>query len=267
MDPLNLDSSARKKAQQQALSLAHSPATADQLRLRALLTDPSFLDQLDGEQELEGPFRRLRLAKVIKVLLDHAATPARDTLTTLTHSPLYADDPPRTQLLIEAWAEIRPAPEEAVQFWDDHCKPRDGYSHRTVRMLVLNRSEPALKLLGKILVDPEQPQAHKVHWLRSFVIEARNDELLLRLSAEIQSKLSAPLQVALIEVLFDYQKSWYRPHGRPDVPSRSAATSEALQILSDIGHWALRDLDLSATLQATVRQALEQVESDRSPPR
>ena len=251
-----------RAAQKKLLALACSEKPEDHVTLHRHLTDESFLEILDSEDAYEGPVRELRLARILKALIDNPSTPARESLLLITKSQIYLSHIARVSLLIDVWAEARPAPPDAVRFWDEHCQPDDAFSHRTIKMLVHNRSGPALELLGKKLATGAHEDQYKIYWMRSFMIEARNDPTMLEICERlITGTLSENLKPYLVEILFDYRpREWYRSVAPPNVPVRAQAPRESLLRLQTIGRYALKHVALTKTQREAAEKCLEEID-------
>jgi len=124
----------------QACQLARSMQDSDLQILKARLTDRAFLAKLDSAEAYEGQAIRLRVAGVLQIISENPSPSAQKVLLLLTTSPAFLEHRSRVDLLIQALVQIRPAPQQAVVFWDQHFQPEDGYSGVTVWALLDNGS-------------------------------------------------------------------------------------------------------------------------------
>lgn len=128
-------------------------------------------------------------------------------------------------------------------------------------MLVYNRSRPALELLGKKLATSAHEDQYKIYWMRSFMIEARDDPIMLEVCDRLlRGRFS--LQPQLAEILFDYRPGeWYRAAPRPKLPIRAQAPRDSLLRLQSIGQYTLEQVVLTKTQREAVKKSLEEINS------
>ncbi|MHC4416896.1 MAG: hypothetical protein ACYS0G_16640 [Planctomycetota bacterium] len=247
-----------------ALPLARSAEAADHERLLAHLTSAGFLKRLDTEEEYDAAAsQRLKISRLVEALGHNDAPSARATLVALSENPTFLDDEERIDILIQNTVEVRPAPPTLVKFWADHCRPDDGYTPLTVATLVENGTEDALRLLERTLADPAHQHEEKIAWMRTDILEHRNDVALLE-SCErmLRTSLPANLRPQLVEVLFDYKPAvWYRPAVVSTPPSRREASPEARERLRTIGRLALDNVELTDEQRKAVESVLEQLKT------
>jgi len=255
-------SRSRKELVAAALTLARSRSSQDHDLLADALESADFLGRLDSEHEYEAE-RRLRVWRVLEDLARNPAPAAGQVLTRLTQSPVFNQVPARTDRLIEVCAELRPPPAQVVNFWDEHCKPDDGFTPLTIDALVHNGTRPALGLLERKLADQAHEEAVRVAWLRTTVLLHRNDPLLLESSERmLASDLAENLRAALVEVLFDYRPlEWHGDSVDLTPPDRNAATPEAVGTLHRIGRFALEHMSLTEEQQGAVEKTLSEMAS------
>jgi hypothetical protein len=249
-DPAELQSS--------ALALASSKRAADHRALLGWLSKPEFLRRLDSDSAYGGSAQRLRLAPVLSALSSNSSPSAQGTLVALTQRPTFVQSAPRADLLIEACAALRPTPPEVVRFWDDHSRPEDGFTNRTIEAMVQNGSPPALALLEKKMIDPAHDEDDKRAWMLSSILTHRNDLSLLK-SCErlLTGKLGANLRPVLVEALFDYRPTeWFSPATVLKPPDRDEASPAARAELRSIGAYALEKVTLSENQRSAVRKTL-----------
>lgn len=214
-----------------------------------------FLDRLDPpDSDGNGP---LRVDRLLKALAESPAPRAREVLLELTRAPTFTRSLERTDGLIEVLAQLRPAPEAAIRFWDAHSQPEDGFTSVTIAALVENGSTPALVLLAQKFSSPEHPDVDKIGWMRTEILGHRNDVALLR-SCErmLRGSLPVHLKPLLVESVFDYRAEWYRPHLEVEPPCRSRADAAARQVLVELGEYALRNVPLTKEQEQAVKDVL-----------
>jgi len=236
---------------------------SDFLTLQVWLTDRAFLSNLDSAQAYEGQAIRLRVAGILQVLSENPSPSAQKVLLSLTTSPVFLEYRSRVDLLIQALVQIRPAPQQAVVFWDKYFQPEDGYSGVTVWALMDNGSVPAITLFEKKMVDVRFPETERQYWLTAPVLQHRNDLPLLQACERLlNSHLEEPYRLLLVDVLFDYQpyewygaRHWYKP------PPRAKASKEALAQLRVIGRKALDSQPLSSIQQEKVRLVMRELDA------
>ena len=245
-----------------AVRLARSTRESDLARLKSQLTDFAFLRKLDLAEAYEGPSVRLRVAGVMQILAENTAPPARKVLVSLATSPAFLKHRARVELLILALVQIKPAPEEAVDFWEKHFQPEDGYSSVTIGALLDNGSEPAVALFERKMLDSSFPETEREYWLTVVVLQHRNDLPLLRVCVRLlDSRLDEHFRLLLIDVLFDYKPDdwygagyWYKP------PPRNDATPEALEQLRALAQKALETQSLSKRQENKIKFVVKEVD-------
>jgi hypothetical protein len=242
--------------------LARSTQESDLASLESQLTDTAFLSKLDSAEDYEGPAVRLRVAGVMQILAENTAPPARKVLLSLTTSPAFLEHRARVELLIQALVQIKPAPKEAVEFWENHFQPEDGYSSVTVWALLENGSEPAVALFERKMKDGGFPETEREYWLTAVVLQHRNDLPLLQACDRLlESRLEELYRLLLINVLFDYRPDdwygsghWYKP------PPREKATTEALEQLRALAQKALETQPLAERQQEKVNLSIQDID-------
>jgi hypothetical protein len=248
-----------------AVEFAASEQAADQSVLLGFLNSSQFLLRINSAQEYATARpKQLRVAKVIRVLRDSPHRVSKDTLIRLAQGGDFV----RTnwlcqELLVRALVSIRPAPPEAVQYWDQQSTPAAVNRHVTIDMLCENGTDPALALLEQKLVDPAQEEEYKVAWIRDPMLRHRNDEPLLRASERMITRTLPPdLRLVLLEALCTYDRTWYPGCAPPKPPPRPLASADARRILRTICRYALEHLELSELLRAAVRATLVEIGDD-----
>lgn len=242
--------------------LARSTKENELASLRTSLTNTALLAKLDSTEAYEGPAVHLRVAGVMQILAENSSPLAWNILIELTNSPAFLEHRARVELLIQALVPIKPAPREAVDFWERHFQPEDGYSSVTVWALLDNGSEPAIALFEKKMLDSMFPETEREYWLTAVVLQHRNDlPLLQACDRMLDSSLEEPYRLLLVDVLFDYKpddwygaRYWYKP------PPRNDATPDALEQLRALAQKALETQPLAKSRQEKVNQLIQDID-------
>jgi hypothetical protein len=243
-----------------AVEFARSPYPDDLSLLQQYLSREEFLDRLDSEDDYLGPPKQLRVARVLKTLMDNASGLSHDVLVTLAGRAAWREFEPRLELLIRALVVVRPAPDAAVAYWDEFSQPDEPFLHVTVDVLADNGSTPALGLLIRKIYDAEIEDEDKIAWFRGSILRHRNDELMLQACRSMLRRgLPDGLDPYLVEALFDYRKNWYLSCNPPVAPPRSEMTSRARQLLREVGRHALEHIALSYEQRVAVENGLSQI--------
>jgi len=249
-----------------ALALARSFDETNHVILRSALLSGEFLEKLDSDEEyLNSAARRLRVARVLDALSKNDSPHARVTLTKLTENEMFLEEPVRTVYLIESTARLKPPPPAVIDFWKTQSDPDEGLPALVVSALVENGTPDALKLLEMIMADPRQDKEDKTIWIRSDILEHRDDFLLLQ-SCErmLNGGLPEDLRPVLVEALFDYRpEKWYSPSFNYSPPDRRLASEQALDQLRKIGRLALSSMMLTVRQKETVRKTLKEIDEMR----
>jgi hypothetical protein len=246
-----------------AKALAKAPDPNGHQVLAQAVCSASFLGRLDSDADYEGASVDLGLAALMAAVADNGSPSAVAVLEAAGRSPVYLDHPARVDVLIDAWARIRPAPEAAVGFWEAHTALDDGFVERVMLRLAENGSPPALGLVARKLVDTSVPMDHRRYWLRRHAILHRDNPVLLAaFQRMIAGSIEAELRPYVVEILFDYRpKEWYSPHDEPKrLPSRAAASRQALELLRAIGRRALAELTLPPGLDERIAAELRVID-------
>jgi hypothetical protein len=248
-----------------ALELAQSPQPADHRSLAGWLGSVEFLNRLDSAQEYQIRRRdQLRVSRLLKALSANASQSAKEALVVLTESGGYLAEGVRIDLLILACAEIRPAPQKVLAFWDRYSRPGDGYYNLTIRAMLDNGSEPAMVLLERKMADPGHDFDAKVRWLRGPVLRHRNDvELLRACERMLASSMPPHLKPSLVEALFDYDQEWYAEDPQDPPPNRAAASPQARELLFRIATYALQTVHLPPRVRLATETAYRELAGTR----
>ena len=245
-----------------ALPYARSPEPGEQRTLAEAMASEDFLNRLDSQQDyLRYPPQQLRLARVFKILFTSMTEAAKETLVSLTAAHAFNTFDPREELLVKALAVVRPAPPEAIRYWQAHSLPDSVHLTFTIKALCDNGSDPAIGLLERKLADPEQEFDFKLLWMRDPILRHRNDVPLLKgCEHMVTGGLPQELRPLLVEALCDYRRDeWYRSCSPPVPPARALASHEAKDCLRRICRYAKDNLSLDPTQTAAVEQTLVEI--------
>lgn len=247
-----------------AVLFAASSAAEDHEMLGSFLSSADFLNRLDAAEAYQGTYVNLRLARVMKNLMDNRLTSVDKVLLQLISSSQFQSHVLRMQLEIRALSVIRPSPEEAIQYWDRLSTPESPLAYDVIAALCMNQSEPAMALLEKKFADSLHDIHEKKSWARELILPIRNDLPLLKASHHLVTEiLPADLGPVLVEALFDYQPDeWYIECRPPEPPSRLLATNDARKIMKKIGEYSLENLPLTPKLEMAVKIGLKELEPE-----
>jgi hypothetical protein len=241
-----------------ALECARSQEPASLNALTESLGSASFLGRLDSKADYQAPPQQLRLAQILATIADNPA--AHRVLIALTSQSAFTSFEPRQELLIRSLAAVRPAPAEAIRFWELHSTPTSPYLHVTVDALADNLSEPALQLLEKRVVDPKYDREFRIAWMRDPILRHRTDlAMLLICEHMLTTTLSAAMRPQLVEALCDYRREWYGSDSAPRPPDLGRASGEARAELRKICELALSGVRLTESQKAAVQSTLSQL--------
>ena len=232
-----------------------STLAADHEKLRQLLSQESFLSQLDSPEDYEEGVRYLRISRLVQAMRKSQTPGIHQILVDLTKQNGFLDNETRVELLIWASVVLRPAAPEVVQFWDIYCQTDDDTNGLVAKAMADNGSQPAIDLLEKKFATPGFEPDEKIWWMRTAVLTHRHDVLMLKACQRLLSgPLSEDLRAELVSVLFDYKPSmWHGPDGAYQPPALESLDAEGRQLLESIGRHALENIELSEDLKKVVQ--------------
>jgi hypothetical protein len=244
-----------------ATSLAGSAEVKDQSVLLGFLNVNANLAQLDTEQELsQSSPTSLRVARVMQVLMENSSPAAKGTLVGLARGGDFISRLAREELLVRALVAVRPAPPEAIKFWDAESQKKSLNLQITIPVLCDNGSEPAIRLLEKKLSDPQQEPIYRKAWMRRGVLSHRTDVPMLEGCLRmVTGDMSPEMKVALVEALCDYKREWYLACLPPKAPVRALASKEAKELTRKICEYAIDKLTLAPEQRLAVEKTLVEV--------
>ncbi len=247
----------------QAVGWANGKTPNEQSMLLSALSSADYLSRIDSREDyIALSPKRLRIARIFKVLMMNDSAAAHQTLVALTQVPTFKDSDAREELLVKALAAVRPAPSVAVQYWDAHSTPDSIHLHYTIDSMCKNCTDTAIALLERKMIDPEQEVDYKLAWMRGPILSHRNDLPLLRgCHRLLQSSLDPELKGSLVEALCAYRKEeWYKSCDVPVPPDRALAFNEALEELRAICEYAKANLELKPLEKVAVDITLTEVD-------
>jgi hypothetical protein len=242
---------------------AASPDPADQRVLEAHIGSESFLQRLDPPEAYEV-FRphQLRVAGIIRTLMDRDAEAPRQTLVNLTSNGGFRSRDLLIELLIRALAVDRPASPRTIAYWQEYLHPESVYADNVVRAIFLNRSRPALELFERVMNDPEEDDLYKYAWLRDMLLSQRNDPEVLQCCERmvIAGSVDPGWHEPILEAVFDFEPSWYLTCRKPRPPLRILAPEPSRDSLERLGRHGLTSLELmNPELKVKIRLALKEI--------
>lgn len=245
-----------------AVKFARSESPDDHNLLLSHLGSEHFLNRLDSPEDYQAPPKQLRLARVVKTLMSSPTPWGKEVLVSLTQERSFVSFEPRQDLLIRALVVVRPAPKEAVRFWNEHSQPRSPYLHVTIDALADNGSPSALALLEQKMADPQFNRSYKMAWMRDPILRHRTELAMLQTCERmLANSLPSELRPSLVEALFDYKPEWYRSCQPPQPQPWQAMSDEARNLLRVIGNQALQFVPLYPSQEARVRAVLREIGS------
>jgi len=242
---------------------ARSDEPARHEELLARLQSPDVLAILDSEADYQNATKfRLRVAQVAEALARNPSASAIEAFLGLTTSEIFLAHDERITALLRASAHLRPAPPGLVAFWDRYCQMDDSFSPTTVGVLLDNGSPLAIELFERKMLDPSHDDNSKTGWLRSDVLEHRNDLPLLQACGRLLPEgLSESVQLLLVDVLFDYlPEEWFKPATSRSPPPLASATDDALDQVIKNAIRALTMVPLSDEKRRVIRERMQEAE-------
>jgi hypothetical protein len=242
-----------------ACAFAASDAAADQAVVLQFLNSKRSLDQLNTPREYAAlPPKRLKVARVLRTLMDSPHAAAKPTLVALTKANDFLSYELLQDLLVRALAAVRPSPAAAVAYWDSHSQPSSSNLHLVIEAIFANGSDPALALFEKKIADPQLEVEYRTIWLRDPMLRHRNETPVLRCCERMVIQGTAPefMRPVVVEALCDYDRSWYLACKKPRPPLRALASRESKDILKKICEFALDKLTLTAGQRLAVETSL-----------
>jgi hypothetical protein len=242
-----------------AIALAASQSPEDHALLLNFLSSEDFLRKLDAPESYEGVYTDLRLGRVIDALVGNRVPSSDRVLLELIKSLGYQAHVLRIQILLRALVVVRPSPPAAIAYWDRLSNPESPILQDVIEALCENQSPPAMDLLERKFADPAQKPTKKIRWMQTSILVRRNDVPILICCERMVTKSLPPEgRPSLVEVLFDYRPhEWYMPEAPPEPPPREKASETARNLLRRIGDFALKNVDLTPTQEAAVKNTLD----------
>lgn len=248
-----------KKLITTACEFAASDQPADQSTIARFLDSRGFLLRVNTEDEyFHLRPKSLRVAKVVKVLMDSPHPAAKRTLVGLTRAKEFQSFELLQDLLVRALAAVRPSPPDAISYWDTHSQPDACNLHLVIEAIFANGSDPALGLFERIIANPQQEIECKTIWFRDPMLRHRNDTPVLNSCERMVVKGLAPEEVRplIVEALCGYDRDWYLGCKKPRPPLRALAPQESKQILMRICEFADQKMTLEPHVEAYLRTTM-----------
>lgn len=240
-----------------AAAAAANKEEAEHTVLRRFLVDQAFLSRLDSEDDYAAPPHHLRLARILKTLMDNRCPAADSTLVRLTQDSGFVSIEARQELLIRALVVVRPSPPEVIAFWRLHSRPTAPYKHVAMDVMADNASEPALQLFEQVMVEPAQEREYKIAWMRDPILRNRlTPTVLIACERMLTKSLPPDLRPDLVAALFDHREEWYLSCDPPIPPDIATIQPPANVILERIAVDALANVPLDARTTTAVEAAL-----------
>lgn len=248
------DSRESPALKQTAVRIAAGDSSADLRTLGEHLISADFLNRLDSPKDYQGSYTGLRLARVLKTLMDNRRPAVDQVLLALIAARDYQAHVLRMQLLVHALAVVRPSPPDAIAYWELRSRPGSSLAYDVAEALCVNQSQPAMALLEREFAEPKHHPDLKVAWMRQLILPRRNDEPLLACCEVVLNRsLPVELRPSLVEALFDYRPNeWYRDCAPPQPPLRALASRSAKTLLRRLADYSLANLTLSPQLKVVV---------------
>jgi len=266
--PESLDAAfARTKEPRPLLDAAKRAASstdeAEHVTLRAYMLKPDFVNALDNAEDYRGLPRQLRLAGIIKDLMNNRCAASNTTLDTLANDAWFTSIELRQNLMIQAMVEVRPASLAGVALWKAHSVPKAPWKHLAAQCMCDNGTPPAMELFEAVLADATHAPEDRVAWMRGpLLVNRANPNVLI--SAEKMLKgaganqsLPIKLRPDLVAAVFDHRENWYLSCDPPVPPSRTAYGKDAQEILRRIGEYSLASVPLDAQTKAAVELTMQ----------
>lgn len=162
--------------------------------------------------------------------------------------------------MIEVSESIRPAPPEVVAFWNRHSDPDDVYMNLLMHALIENGSQPALGMFEEKIADDRYSEKRRVWWLRKEIPPNCNKILVLEsCSRMLRGEMDGNLKVSLVEVLFNFQSTWFRPSTPVTAAPLSSYGEAERNVFRGLGQYALKNIELPKILKAAVQDVLDEL--------
>jgi hypothetical protein len=252
-----------------ACEFAASEHSTDQATLLRYLDSKAFLLRLNTDKEYvsQRP-KRLRVGRVLKTLMNSPHAASKPTIVGLTRGRDFRSFALLEELLIRALAAVRPAPPEAIAYWDSHSQPQSDCLHLVIEALFANGSDPALALFEKKIADQKQEIECRTIWLREPMLTHRNDTPVLKCCERMVIQGTVPEQVRplVVEALCDYHREWYLGCKKPRPPLRAVAPQESKQTLRRICEFSMDKLALSPEIKVAVETTLIEIGARKRDP-
>jgi hypothetical protein len=241
---------------------AASDQAADQAVALRHLSSRAFLLRVNTEEDyFKQRSKTLRIAGVLKTLMDSPHAVAKPTLVALTTSADFLSFAALQELLVMALGSVRPSPPEAIHYWDSHSQPESANLHLVIEAIFINRSAPALTFFETKMADERQEIECRTIWLRDQMLRQRNDLEVLRSCERMvtQGTVPPPIPPLVVEALCDYHPDWYLACKKPKPPPRLLASDESKEVLRRICRFADGNLSLEPPIKAALEVTMREI--------
>lgn len=259
IDPTQLQTLTGMDLMDLAEEFASSDDVNDHRALLIAMKSGGFLDRLDPDEAYEGMPMDLALARIIRTLADNPVSSAHTVLLEMTTDPPFVSRWQCNELLILALADLRPAPQKAVDYWRHHSLPEALHRHTTMQAVCRNASAPAMPVLHDNLANPLQDQQERIAWMRDPVLQNRCEPEILDTCRKLLTETLQPdLRANLVEGLYDYQPlTWYSACSPPQPPDADEWTQLAKDRYWELGTLIVNAPDIPDRLKQLVENVIE----------
>ena len=233
-------------------------SSGEEKALRTLaeqLTQTAFLERLDDTSL--PPLARYNLRRVFDALAAHPSPPVESLCLQLAADSRFASEPSRMTMILAALAPVKPMSEPAALLYTQ--TNRHGHYASNGPLLANNGSPAALRLLAAMFREPERPLDERIDLAHYALVPSRTTTEVIRMVDQLASSaIPAPLRVALLESLFDYQpERWFgKSRHWPKAASWAEAGPASQSLAKSLASRMASRGDLPAGLRERLRELL-----------
>lgn len=239
-----------------AIQVVKSGDSADLSQLTGLLGSREFLGRLDALTSQATKFVRLQR---LFAAIEAAPSPATEDLCLkLAADPNFTAEPVRLNYLLPALAAVKPMSEASAAVF--RRTNAQGYFSVNAPVLTANGSALAIRLFEAMMLDRTIDAEVRVDAARVSIVPHRTELTVLRsIDRLLERKPELPLQIALLESVFDYRPGeWFGVSRTPPVPPGwETASPDARRFAAALGKRHANRTDLPATLRLTIQRGLQ----------
>ncbi len=224
------------------------------------LREAEFLARLD---DVDSPGDRTR--NLARILAAFAHAPIEDVAALcreLARDPDWATDGDRMTHLLHAAAAPKPMTAETVALFEQ--TNAQDFAPANALVLAHNASPNALALLEKMLTDATFEIDDRVYVIHRGLLPVRTEESIVQLvSRMLARKLPTPVEVALVETMFDHRSAeWFgKERTPPEPPPWSAASAAALELALNLGKRVRGRASLPSALRARIDETVAEMQT------